>query len=846
MSQPPLPSQTATLKVGDKIDKYEILAQIGAGGVSVVWKAIDRFLGRHVAVKQVLFESRDGQADMAAKFRQEAQIQKRVATNQKHLVHVIDLIEEPRGLFLILEYVEGQSLEQLLSRETSPMDSRQALGLIGGIALGLEAIHKQDVVHRDLKPSNVLLPSGGGLKIGDFGLATLIQEQESLSLGSVRYMAPELFRDEPVDARADIYSLGMIAYEMLAGRAKFDEAFKLVLRDQRNQSLRWMKWHTNPRAKAPPLSQLVPSISPTLSELVERMIDKEPARRVASASELLDAIRRNFAPGAQPRAATAETSPNAAALAAAAEPHEVTAPIPRRSKWPVYLACALGAQVLLVVVYLAWYTVNQNQQAAARLSAANAQFKAGRDDIQAARWDEAVQKFDALASDWPNDSVFGNGSRARSLFARARKALDEREYASARDLLEQADKLGVLDPAIIQKHRDEVSKAMGFGSVLAEIEGFIAKQQFGMARGKLNEQLKRALTKDERKLIDDLGTRLEDAMAQQEIATALEEAQRLVDAGSRDKAIKRLADEQKRNSDPRLKELFDQLNFATQLDSLLQQAAAAEAKGDVTGAVNAYRKAISLKKNDPELEKRISLLRGNVALAEGRRALAAKDVRAAEAAFTSALGFGDFPEAREALANIKSANQRDLFVQSGDQAATLGDLENAVNQYNNALKLGAGTDVADKLKKIQSKQNVRAGRDALRKGDLDAAKASFNAALSLVPDDADAKKGLSDLSRMALYRVKLAAGDALRSQSRLPEAKQEYLKAREQVGTDEIAQRIEGVEYDSLIASAKRDIAAANWPSARAWLMTAKGIRDNEQVQELLKKVNLQMPAGNP
>ena len=120
-------------------------------------------------------------------------------------------------------------------------------------------------------------------------------QQHALSLGSVRYMAPELFRDEPVDGRADIYALGMIAYEMLAGRNAFEDAFKIVLRDQRNQPLRWMKWHTNLRAKAPPLTQLNPKASPALSDLVARMIEKDPSSRIASAHELLRAIRRHFA-----------------------------------------------------------------------------------------------------------------------------------------------------------------------------------------------------------------------------------------------------------------------------------------------------------------------------------------------------------------------------------------------------------------------------------------------------------------------------------------------------------------------------------------------------------------------
>src|SRR5439155_314842 len=120
-----------------------------------------------------------------------------------------------------------------------PMDQKQVLGIVGATALALEAIHKEGVVHRDLKPSNILLPRAGGLKVVDFGIAGLVGAQEALSVGTVRYMAPELFAEGGLDGRADIYSLGIIAYEMLAGREKFNEAFRVVIRDQRNQAMRW-------------------------------------------------------------------------------------------------------------------------------------------------------------------------------------------------------------------------------------------------------------------------------------------------------------------------------------------------------------------------------------------------------------------------------------------------------------------------------------------------------------------------------------------------------------------------------------------------------------------------------
>ncbi len=284
----------ANLAPGDKLDKYEVIEQIGAGGTSVVWKGYDPLLDVFVAIKQPLLDPIDDSDPLREKIRIEADIQKRISHGQKHLVAVRDFIEDARGLFIVMEHVEGPSLEQRMAQIGEPLDVNDALGIVGTTALALDALHRQNVVHRDLKPSNILLPASGGLKVCDFGLATLLSEQDAMSIGSVRYMAPELCRGDTADGRADIYSLGIIAYELLAGREKFNEAFKIVLRDQRNQALRWMKWHSNPRAQAPNLATLNPKVPQTLAELVARMLEKDATQRVESAPQLISAIRRHF------------------------------------------------------------------------------------------------------------------------------------------------------------------------------------------------------------------------------------------------------------------------------------------------------------------------------------------------------------------------------------------------------------------------------------------------------------------------------------------------------------------------------------------------------------------------
>ena len=192
------------LQPGDKLDKYEVGQQIGAGGLSVVWKAYDRLLNQTVAIKQLVLDSGVDEDAFRERFRREAEIQKKLSQANKNLVRVIDFVEDTRGLFIVMEYVDGPSLENLLSQNPGPVELKTALGIAAAAAVALGAIHKQGVVHRDLKPANILLPKDGGLKICDFGLASLLADQDPHAVGTVRYLSPEERNAEPGDAGAEM------------------------------------------------------------------------------------------------------------------------------------------------------------------------------------------------------------------------------------------------------------------------------------------------------------------------------------------------------------------------------------------------------------------------------------------------------------------------------------------------------------------------------------------------------------------------------------------------------------------------------------------------------------------
>jgi len=297
------------LAIGTKLGKYEILERLGSGGQSIVYKALDPLLERHVAIKQVAPQLA-AEESFVQRFGEVVRQLAKLGCEQIVTIH--DLIEGPAGLFVVMEFVEGHTIERTLAENPGPVDPKAVLQIIWRIAAGLAAIHRVGIIHRDVKPSNIIVGEGLRVKITDFGVAARAGAAASMRLGTTKYMAPELFAGEKVDARADVYSLGMIAYEMLLGRAKFNEIFHQIVRDPHSEALRWMKWHSSPEQLAPVLSEVNPDVPLALSLIVERMMAKDPAERLESMEALGKEIRANFSTRGQRVAAVPEGDSRAA------------------------------------------------------------------------------------------------------------------------------------------------------------------------------------------------------------------------------------------------------------------------------------------------------------------------------------------------------------------------------------------------------------------------------------------------------------------------------------------------------------------------------------------------------
>jgi eukaryotic-like serine/threonine-protein kinase len=264
------------LKVGDRLGPYEVLGVVGAGGMGVVYRARDVRLGREVALK-IIGATASEDPEALARFTEEARVL--AAMSNPDIVAIFDFGTRDGVTFAVMELLDGETLGQRLRRGVLPW--RTAVGIAVRIARGLAAAHESRVVHRDLKPDNVFLLRTGGVKVLDFGLAVLRREggeapelQEAGFAGTKVYMAPEQVCKQGVDARTDIFALGVVIYEMLCGRRPFD---RLTVADTMTAIV---------QEEVPPFAAHDPSVPDPLFKVIKRCLAKDPAGRFQNAFDL--------------------------------------------------------------------------------------------------------------------------------------------------------------------------------------------------------------------------------------------------------------------------------------------------------------------------------------------------------------------------------------------------------------------------------------------------------------------------------------------------------------------------------------------------------------------------------
>ena len=853
------------LNPGDKLGYFQVQSPLAAGGMSLVWKGYDSMLNRDVAIKQL---AAAGSVDEIArdKFRREVEVQKKVSANHKNLVQVIDYIEDSRGLFLVMEYVDGSSLDRALAKLNGPLEPKEALGILHQGTVGLAAIHQAGVLHRDLKPANILLPRDGGVKICDFGLATLQTEQDALTHGTARYMAPELYSGENVDARADLYSLGFIAYEMLVGRPAFEEAFKTVLRDQRNQALRWMKWHTNQRLTAPAITKLNPKVPEPLAAIVTRLIDKDPTQRVESAAQLLDVLKRTFSgqrPAPAAAAAAADTPPPAGQFPGSGEK---TAPLPQKSRLPWILAGVLGVQVLIGAAYLIWHNYRVDQTVADARGGALATLNEANRLYAEGQYKDAGKTFKSLvdADAWADDPEIGPRAAAGMYFSAAqvrknegRARTSEQKFTEARQAYEAA--LAALDAAAEANpnlnrdmHRElseQIRAYMAFPNVAAEIEALIEKktpEAFAEAKLKLRTLRASNPLDEEVAIIDALQQRADHQAIKAQIAERLAEADRLEAQGKHDEAlalIEQALGNEKYETDPELQARYRDLADEMKFRRNLALAARAESGNNLDEAIKLYQQ-INRQRPSKEYQDKITQLTQKSHYNRGRQYEKQDRPKDAIREYEAAL---PYPPAKRALEDLG----RKIGIEEIMQAARAAK---AARDWQKMLDLLAEVkNPSPEAETLRREANLRllvaAGAAAIGRDDLDTAQAKLADAAKIDPNDAELRRLQAELQLKRDYDRLIADGDAARARSEHGKALELYRKALNLiVGTsiplDPVKQRLQETEYESFVFKARSAMDARQWQQARAYLKAAQRMKDSQIVRDMLVEVNLNDPDG--
>ncbi len=334
-------------------ERYQLLREVGAGSMGVVYEAEHVHIRRRVAVK-VLKHQLAGNADAVKRLEREAQLTSDLG--HPNIVQCRDFGYSRDGrVYLVMEWLDGETLEARLERER--VDTVTAIDIVIQTSAALSEAHAHDVVHRDLKPANLFLTrdreSNLRVKVLDFGIAKLTEAQVSLTatgvvIGTPNYMSPEQATGDPVDARADLYALGVILYEMVTGSVPFlgDSALSVLHQ------------HSTRMPVAP--SETAPDrpIPPSLEAIVMRCLEKRPADRFASAGELgaaLEHVRRELASatGSEPARVSTSTGPSAIAdrPTDSLEDREV-APTRRRG-WILASGAAVAVTLVATVVFIA-------------------------------------------------------------------------------------------------------------------------------------------------------------------------------------------------------------------------------------------------------------------------------------------------------------------------------------------------------------------------------------------------------------------------------------------------------------------------------------------------------------
>jgi hypothetical protein len=339
-----------------KLGRYEIVEEIGKGGMGVVYRALDPAIGRTVAIKTILFSetaSEEKLAGLRARLTRESQAAGQLS--HPNIVAVYDVGAEGDTTYIVMEFVDGRTVQQALAEDTGVRAIPEALRILSDCARALDYAHGRGIVHRDVKPANVMLAADGTVKVADFGVAKVLHDntltQTAGVVGSPQYLAPEQLKGEAVSGQTDQYSLATLGYLLLTGRCPFEA-------DTMAGMLTKTLFETPPRA-----TELNPELRPAVDDVFRKGLAKDAAARYRTCAQFADALRKACEESPNETLdTTIAMPPLRIAPPPAAEPavRPVPALRPRRKWLTIAAAVLLGMAVAVTGTY--WHQRNRTDE----------------------------------------------------------------------------------------------------------------------------------------------------------------------------------------------------------------------------------------------------------------------------------------------------------------------------------------------------------------------------------------------------------------------------------------------------------------------------------------------------
>ncbi len=877
------------LPTGSKIGKYEIKERKAIGGQSVVYKGYDALLDRFVAIKQISTHLAED-PKFLERFRREAQILARLGTQQSAIVTIHDLIEEPAGLFIVMEYIAGHTLETVLRDTNGPTEPKAALQVIFRLAAALHDVHQAGIIHRDIKPANIIICDGLRPKITDFGVAASITGQTSMPLGTTKYMAPELFAGGEVDGRVDIYALGMVAYELLAGRPKFQEIFSEIVRDPHSEALRWMKWHGNDSVAAPALHEVNPSIPQSLSDIVAKMMAKKRDERFASMEALGRAMKLTFAKGRAASAPATGGAPiDAASRKAALErlkamsdegdeldveqpPADAppTAPIPKAAmslrKKLTLAGAALGIVLAAAAVFI--FTEISKRDAVDR--EASLAFKDADALYQQRQYPQAIKAFKEIAA---SGQYAGRpaGAKAKVMLylARAKNLAQDpntvdpemwsevitHETAAREELKKvQANQKTLLDwsRAVLREvdnFADDRTKVREFRSAMAKTRAELASGKFAEAMVTLDDMVNTIvnLTEEQKAQRDVLRQKVLHEQIGQEFAAEIARGDSLVKQddlnGAKSAYEKALAaldrapagvftDEERQANKAQAAQRMETRSTRDRYRTAIKEAETARAAGNKAEEVAALIKAQEILPSD-DLKLQIKQLQSDILVDKALAYIGAKDEVAAKAHLEDALKVNpDNAKAIAKLEELQKDTQKKVLVSDGDILVTQAKYSEALAKFTAAAKLVPDdAEVTKRIVDVQFRMQLVEGDRLRDKRDYAGAAAAYEKARAIDPSRGamiDARLQAANMARE--YEDLIKKGDEFMRTSQFGKARDAYNSAKAKLDTAEVKQKIALSFYTEHMALGKEAMDQGNYASAVASFSLAKKYQEEAKV----------------